>query len=257
MSPRRRALRLSGHLLRARGGQQSCTWPTTKVEAALKSHLKFLEEAGTDLQLLSPRPYDDAPRKPDKIVHWYRVLHNLSPPNVACIPRRSRAWPACRNAWAPTSGRCCPSSSAASRSWALSAVWSIGSGARGDDARRRWATNTGIRCTAGTARHCVHDPRVDLLVLAAFLHPALRQRESVAVVSLPIRGCSRIFRRSRSWFRTAAAPFRIIWAGLWPGAIQPPGQSAGVSANYFENVAKKLRHDTALYAGRWAHCSRS
>ena len=43
-----------------------------KVQQALKPHLRFLEEAGTDMQLLSPRPYTLMHHeKPDKIVHWY------------------------------------------------------------------------------------------------------------------------------------------------------------------------------------------
>src|SRR5258708_11650182 len=62
------------NLLASRGGQRKAMYAADdeKVEAALKAHLKFLEEAGTDLQLLSPRPYTMMHHeKPDKIVHWY------------------------------------------------------------------------------------------------------------------------------------------------------------------------------------------
>ena len=62
------------HLLASRGGQRRSTFKADdeKVADALKPHLRFLKEAGTDLQLVSPRPYTLMHHeKPDKIVHWY------------------------------------------------------------------------------------------------------------------------------------------------------------------------------------------
>src|ERR1700693_3894356 len=59
------------NLLASRGGQRKSMYAADdeKVEAALTAHLKFLEEAGTDLQLLSPRPYTMLHHeKPDKSV---------------------------------------------------------------------------------------------------------------------------------------------------------------------------------------------
>jgi predicted TIM-barrel fold metal-dependent hydrolase len=42
------------------------------VADALRPHLKMLDEARTDMQLVSPRPYTMMQHeKPDKIVHWY------------------------------------------------------------------------------------------------------------------------------------------------------------------------------------------
>src|SRR5436309_6835635 len=62
------------NLLASRGSQRKAMYKADdeKVEQALTPHLKFLEEAGTDMQLLSPRPYTLMHHeKPDKIVHWY------------------------------------------------------------------------------------------------------------------------------------------------------------------------------------------
>ncbi|MCZ6771136.1 MAG: amidohydrolase family protein [Proteobacteria bacterium] len=62
------------NLLASRGAQRRSRLKLDdeKIEKALERHLKFLEEAGTDTQLLSPRPYTLMHHeKPDKIVHWY------------------------------------------------------------------------------------------------------------------------------------------------------------------------------------------
>src|SRR5215210_1104031 len=53
-------------------GKKRFTLEDEKVERGLKNHLRFLEEAKTDMQLLSPRPYTLMHHeKPDKLVHWY------------------------------------------------------------------------------------------------------------------------------------------------------------------------------------------
>lgn len=62
------------NLLASRGGNRRSRpkLDDEKIEQALKPHLKFLQEAGTDMQLLSPRPYTMMHHeKPEKIVHWY------------------------------------------------------------------------------------------------------------------------------------------------------------------------------------------
>jgi predicted TIM-barrel fold metal-dependent hydrolase len=62
------------NLLASRGGQRKSLpkLDDEKIEKGLKSHLKFLEEAKTDMQLLSPRPYTMMHHEnPAKIVHWY------------------------------------------------------------------------------------------------------------------------------------------------------------------------------------------
>jgi predicted TIM-barrel fold metal-dependent hydrolase len=62
------------NLLASRGSQRRQTLKVDddKVAAALKPHVKFLDEMKTDLQLLSPRPYTLIHHeKPEKIVHWY------------------------------------------------------------------------------------------------------------------------------------------------------------------------------------------
>jgi predicted TIM-barrel fold metal-dependent hydrolase len=62
------------NLLASRGSQRKSHLKVDdeRVEKTLKSHLKFLDEFGIDVQLISPRPYTLMHHeKPEKIVHWY------------------------------------------------------------------------------------------------------------------------------------------------------------------------------------------
>lgn len=62
------------NLLASRGSQRKSHFKVDdeRVEKTLKPHLKFLEEFGIDMQLISPRPYTLMHHeKPEKIVHWY------------------------------------------------------------------------------------------------------------------------------------------------------------------------------------------
>lgn len=59
-----------------------------RMEAALKPHLDALKQVGTDLQLISPRPFWTAHYlKPERIVHWFTEATN------DLIARQCRAHP--------------------------------------------------------------------------------------------------------------------------------------------------------------------
>lgn len=59
-----------------------------QIEAALKPHLDSLRQVGTDLQLISPRPFWAAHyMKPERLVHWYTAATN------DIIARQCRAHP--------------------------------------------------------------------------------------------------------------------------------------------------------------------
>jgi hypothetical protein len=73
------------NLLASRGGRRKSMDAAgdEKVEAALTSHLKFLEEAGTDLQLLSPRPYTMMHH--EKPEYRYPLYEKLVELDVPCM----------------------------------------------------------------------------------------------------------------------------------------------------------------------------
>lgn len=66
-------------LMASRGsnGRLAPTISDSRIEAALKPHLDALRQAGTDLQLISPRPFWAAHyMKPERLVHWYTEATN-------------------------------------------------------------------------------------------------------------------------------------------------------------------------------------
>ncbi|MCC5986079.1 MAG: amidohydrolase [Pararhodobacter sp.] len=61
-----------------------------RVEMAPKGHLACLDEAGVDMQVLSPRPYQMMhSEKPEKLVHWYiEEVNDLIARQCAMYPDR-------------------------------------------------------------------------------------------------------------------------------------------------------------------------
>ena len=88
-----------------------------KPRSAPKGHLDALHAHGTDVQLISPRPFQIMhSEKPAKLVHWFaEECHNIIHRQTQLIPTSSSASPACRRPRASRSSARCRISSAASR----------------------------------------------------------------------------------------------------------------------------------------------
>ena len=71
-----------------------------------KTHIELLDEVGTDVALLSPRPYTMMhSEKPEKIVHWYAEATNDA--IAACMARGFDAVDAVAKAKAMQINPCC------------------------------------------------------------------------------------------------------------------------------------------------------
>lgn len=74
-------------------GRSGITLPEDKVRAAAERHVRLLDQAGTDIQLISPRPFQLMhSEQPASIVHWWcRATNNAVAAQVAAYPDRFRA----------------------------------------------------------------------------------------------------------------------------------------------------------------------
>ena len=81
-------------LLAGRGahGRTGVKLPRDKVLAAAERHVGLLDAAGTDLQLISPRPFQLMhSEEPAEIVQWWaRATNNAVADQVAAFPERFR-----------------------------------------------------------------------------------------------------------------------------------------------------------------------
>jgi predicted TIM-barrel fold metal-dependent hydrolase len=244
------------NLLASRGGQRKSMYKPDdeQVAGALKKHLKMIDEAKTDMQLVSPRPYTMMQHeKPDKIVHWYiESCNNLIHQQCLLHPTRFKgvcALPQCvgtdiREAL-PEFERC------VRELGFVGCLINPDPGARGDDSTpamgdEYWyplyekLVELDVPCM-------IHSSTCLSSRLSYTLH--FINEESIAVISLL---SSRVF----DDFPTlkivvphggGAIPYHMgrFMAGRYPSRR---GHDRKIDeSRYFENMAKKLNYDTCLY----------
>jgi 4-oxalmesaconate hydratase len=83
--------------LQVSGGQHSLKWlramlPQSDLDASLEKNLKIMDEVGTDMQIISPRPFSlmHSHRRFDDIVMWVRLQNDIIAENVEKHPDRFR-----------------------------------------------------------------------------------------------------------------------------------------------------------------------
>lgn len=244
-------------LLASRGGQRKSVLKVDdeKVERALRPHLKFLEEAGTDLQLISPRPYTLMHHeKPENIVHWYvEACNDLIARQCKMHPESFRGV-----AGLPQCVGVSPKNCLEELERCVKELGFVGClinpdpGARGDDS---------TPAIGGEYWYPLYEKLVELDVpgmihsstcLSSRLSYTLHfvNEESIAVISLLN---SRVFKDFPNLkiivaHGGGAIPYQM---GRFMAARYPSRRGierdAFPESEYFENVVKRLYYDTCLY----------
>jgi len=245
------------NLLASRGGQRKSMYTADdeKVEAALTSHLKFLEEAGTDLQLLSPRPYTMMHHeKPDKIVHWYiESCNNLIAAQCRLHPKTFKGvagLPQCVGTdikqALPELERC------VKELGFVGCLVNPDPGARGDDSTPAMGEEYwyplyeklveldvpcmihGSTCLSSRLSYTLHFVNEESIAVISLLNSRVFEDFPTLKIVVPHGG--------------GAIPYHMgrFMAGRYSSRRDKKRQAVS-EANYFENVAKKLHYDTCLY----------
>jgi 4-oxalmesaconate hydratase len=83
--------------LQVSGGQHSLEWlqatlPKADLDASLEKNIKTMDEVGTDLQILSPRPFTlmHSHHRFDDVDTWVRLQNDIIHRNVQKFPKRLR-----------------------------------------------------------------------------------------------------------------------------------------------------------------------
>ncbi len=245
------------NLLASRGGNRRSRpkMDDQKIEEALQPHLKFLQEAGTDMQLLSPRPYTMMHHeKPEKIVHWYIEacndliyrqcqMHPNTFKGVAGLPQCVGA--PIKNAL-PELERC------VKELGFVGCLVNPDPGARGDDSTpamgdEYWyplyekLVELDVPCM-------IHSSTCLLERLSYTLH--FINEESIAVISLLNSKVFEDFPKLKIVVAHGggAIPYQMgrFMAARYTSR-RAKDRKAVDASQYFENVAKKLYYDTCLY----------
>src|SRR5262249_55760974 len=244
-------------LLASRGGQRKSMFKIEdeKVEKALKPHLRFLEEAGTDMQLLSPRPYTMMHHeKPDKIVHWYiESCNNLIARQCQLHPQKFKGvagLPQCVGApieqALPELERC------VNELGFVGCLINPDPGARGDDSTPAMGEEYWYPLYEKLVQLDVPGMIHSSTCLSSRLSYTLHfvNEESIAVVSLLNWRVFEHFPPLKIVVAHGggAIPYHMgrFMAGRYPSR-RNIDRAAASEANYFENVARKLHYDTCLY----------
>jgi OH-DDVA meta-cleavage compound hydrolase len=245
------------NLLASRGGQRKSTFKVEdeKVAHALKPHLKFLDEAGTDLQLLSPRPYTLMHHeKPDKIVHWYvEACNNLIARQCRMHPERFKGVAALPQAVGTPIEQALPELERCVKELGfVGCLINPDPGARGDDSTpamgdEYWYPLYEKLCELDVPG-MIHSSTCLSARLSYTLH--FINEESIAIISLLNSKVFEHFPRLKIVVAHGggAIPYHMgrFMAGRYPSRRGHERDLKGES-HYFENVAKKLHYDTCLY----------
>lgn len=245
------------NLLASRGGQRKATFKADDelVEKALAKHLKFLDEAGTDMQLLSPRPYTMMHHeKPAKIVDWYiEGCNNLIAQQCRLHPKRFKGVAGLPQAVGEPINRVLPELERCVKDLGfVGCLVNPDPGARGDDSTpamgdEYWYPLYEKLCQLDVPA-MIHSSTCLSSRLNYTLHFILE--ESIAVISLLNSKVFEDFPKLKIVVSHGggAIPYHMgrFMAGRYPsrrnldrGKIDPD--------KYFENAAKKLHYDTCLY----------
>jgi predicted TIM-barrel fold metal-dependent hydrolase len=226
-----------------------------KVEKGLKNHLRFLEEAKTDMQLLSPRPYTQMHHeKPESIVHAYiQACNNLIAQQVGMYPAKFKGVAGIPQSPGAPIERCLPELERCVKELGfVGLLINPDPGARGDDS------------TPGMGNeywYPLYEKMVELDVpgmihsstcLSERLNYTLHfiNEESIAVVSLINSKVFEHFPKLKIVVAHGggAIPYHMgrFMAGRYTSR-RDMDRKAVSPERYFENVAKKLHYDTCLY----------
>ncbi len=245
------------NLLASRGSQRRSFLKVDdeRVEKSLRPHLKFLQEAGTDMQLISPRPYTLMHHeKPEKIVHWYVEACN------DLIARQCKMHPEIFKGVAglPQCVGVSPKGCLEELERCVKELGFVGClvnpdpGARGDDTTpamgdEYWyplyekLVELDVPCM-------IHSSTSLSSRLSYTLH--FVNEESIAVVSLLNSQVFEDFPKLKIMVAHGggAIPYQIgrFMASRYPSR-RDPTREAYPESEYFENVVKRLYYDTCLY----------
>jgi predicted TIM-barrel fold metal-dependent hydrolase len=245
------------NLLASRGGQRKSTFrcDDEKVEKALKPHLRFLDEAKTDMQLLSPRPYTLMHHeKPDKLVHWYvEACNDLIARQVKMHPNTFKGVCALPQAVGVDIKQALPELERCVKELGfVGCLVNPDPGARGGDetpamGEEYWYPLYEKLCELDVPA-MIHSSTCLNARLSYTLHFILE--ESIAVVSLLNSRVFEDFPKLKIVVSHGggAIPYHMgrFMAGRYPSR-RDLGRKAAPESQYFENVAKKLHYDTCLY----------
>jgi predicted TIM-barrel fold metal-dependent hydrolase len=244
-------------LLASRGGQRKSKLKVDDEEVikALKPHLNFLKEAGTDMQLLSPRPYTMMHHeKPSKIVHWYiEACNDLIARQVKMHPETFRGIAGLPQAVGEDIRDCIPELERCVKELGfVGCLINPDPGARGDDTTPAMGEEYWYplyeKLVELDVPAMIHSSTCLCSRLSYTLH--FINEESIAVVSLLN---SKVFED----FPTlkivcahggGAIPYHMgrFMAGRYTSRRFKERQVVDESS-YFENMAKKIHYDTCLY----------
>jgi OH-DDVA meta-cleavage compound hydrolase len=245
------------NLLASRGGQRKSTpkLDDDKVEKALKPHLRFLEEAKTDMQLLSPRPYTMMHHeKPDRIVHWYiEACNDLIHKQCQMHPNVFKGVAGLPQAVGVDIKQVIPELERCVKELGfVGCLINPDPGARGDDStpamgEEYWYPLYEKLCELDVPA-MIHSSTCLSSRLNYTLH--FINEESIAVVSLINSKVFEHFPKLKIVVAHGggAIPYHMgrFMAGRYTSR-RDLGRKAVNEDRYFENVAKKLHYDTCLY----------
>jgi len=225
------------------------------VEKGLKSHLKFLEEAGTDMQLLSPRPYTQMHHeKPEGIVHSYiQACNNLIAQQVAMHPNKFKGVAGIPQSPGAPIERVLPELERCVKELGfVGLLINPDPGARGDDSTpgmgdEYWYPLYEKMCELDVPG-MIHSSTCLSSRLNYTLH--FIQEESIAVVSLVNSKVFEHFPKLKIVVAHGGGAIPYHMGRFMAGRYQSRRDMARKAVSpelYFENVAKKLHYDTCLY----------
>lgn len=247
------------NLLASRGSQRRSHLKVSdeRVQQALKSHLKFLEEFGIDTQFLSPRPYTLFHyEKPEKIVHWYvEACNDLIARQCKMYPKVFKGVAGLPQCVGVSPKNCLDELERCVKEFGfVGCLINPDPGARGDD---------GTPAMGDEYWYPLYEKLVELDI-PAMIHASTSlssrlgytlhfiNEESIAVLSILNSNVFKDFPKLKLIVPHGggAIPYQIgrFMATRYPSRRNLDREPVPVS-EYFENAARQLYYDTCLYTG--------
>jgi predicted TIM-barrel fold metal-dependent hydrolase len=241
------------NLLASRAGK-ALKLDDEKVEKGLKSHLKFLEEAKTDMQLLSPRPYTMMHHEPEKIVQAYiRACNDLIAQQVRMHPNTFKGVAGLPQSVGIPIKNVIPELERCVKELGfVGCLINPDPGARGDDSTPAMGDEYWYPLYEKLVELDIPAMIHSSTCLSSRLNYTLHfiNEESIAVVSLINSKVFEHFPKLKIVVAHGggAIPYHMgrFMAGRYTSR-RDLGRKAVDESKYFENVAKKLHYDTCLY----------
>ncbi len=236
-------------------GKKRFTLDDEKVEKGLKSHLRFLEEAKTDMQLLSPRPYTQMHHEqPVGIVHAYiQACNDLIAQQVRMYPNKFKGVAGIPQSPGVPIERCLPELERCVKELGfVGLLINPDPGARGDDSTPAMGDEYWYPLYEKMVELDIPGMIHSSTCLSSRLNYTLHfiNEESIAVVSLINSKVFEHFPKLKIVVAHGGGAIPYHMGRFMAGRYQSRrdmDRKAVSPERYFENVAKKLHYDTCLY----------